>query len=390
MNRLILLGNGFDLAHGLPTSYEDFIFNICKQEILYCLGHTLYRNGNVTRFLDPKIIHKFDTKLPRGNIYNLIKDKINNKYDLTELLSNKKNWIDFYSNETIESVTHQMSVIKCSNSFAFNLVTENNGKNWSDIESYFYSKLIECFGIKNANDPIIKDKDEILKEVKTLNEEFREVTFALGYYLTKYVEEKYKFEAQKEFINILSGNEQTKSTLLLNFNYTQTADMYLPYLQKNNPSELIQIHGKLDRFRDNPIIFGFGDEYDNTYKLLENFNDNSLFYHIKSFGYFKSNNYRNMESFVESDPYEIFIIGHSCGLSDRTLLKYLFEHNNCKSIKIYHYQDPEKDFFKSINNYISVTQEISRHFGKKAAMRSKIVPFNERDFCPQVKLEKIG
>lgn len=25
MNRLILLGNGFDLAHGLPTSYNDFI-----------------------------------------------------------------------------------------------------------------------------------------------------------------------------------------------------------------------------------------------------------------------------------------------------------------------------------------------------------------------------
>ena len=25
MNRLILIGNGFDLAHGLKTSYNDFI-----------------------------------------------------------------------------------------------------------------------------------------------------------------------------------------------------------------------------------------------------------------------------------------------------------------------------------------------------------------------------
>ena len=25
MNKLILVGNGFDLAHGLPTSYKDFI-----------------------------------------------------------------------------------------------------------------------------------------------------------------------------------------------------------------------------------------------------------------------------------------------------------------------------------------------------------------------------
>ena len=26
MNRLVLIGNGFDLAHGLKTSYEDFIY----------------------------------------------------------------------------------------------------------------------------------------------------------------------------------------------------------------------------------------------------------------------------------------------------------------------------------------------------------------------------
>ncbi len=25
MNRIILIGNGFDLAHGLETSYKDFI-----------------------------------------------------------------------------------------------------------------------------------------------------------------------------------------------------------------------------------------------------------------------------------------------------------------------------------------------------------------------------
>lgn len=25
MNRIILIGNGFDLAHGLSTKYEDFI-----------------------------------------------------------------------------------------------------------------------------------------------------------------------------------------------------------------------------------------------------------------------------------------------------------------------------------------------------------------------------
>lgn len=27
MNRLIIIGNGFDLAHGLPTSYKEFMDN---------------------------------------------------------------------------------------------------------------------------------------------------------------------------------------------------------------------------------------------------------------------------------------------------------------------------------------------------------------------------
>jgi hypothetical protein len=28
MNRIIIVGNGFDLAHGLKTKYEDFIIGI--------------------------------------------------------------------------------------------------------------------------------------------------------------------------------------------------------------------------------------------------------------------------------------------------------------------------------------------------------------------------
>ncbi|MBU0940768.1 MAG: bacteriophage abortive infection AbiH family protein [Bacteroidetes bacterium] len=30
MNRLVVIGNGFDLAHGLPTSYKDLSMIIGK------------------------------------------------------------------------------------------------------------------------------------------------------------------------------------------------------------------------------------------------------------------------------------------------------------------------------------------------------------------------
>ena len=31
MNRLVIIGNGFDLAHGLPTSYKHFIDDLWRQ-----------------------------------------------------------------------------------------------------------------------------------------------------------------------------------------------------------------------------------------------------------------------------------------------------------------------------------------------------------------------
>jgi len=33
MNQLIIIGNGFDLAHGLKTSYKDFILDLLSSEV---------------------------------------------------------------------------------------------------------------------------------------------------------------------------------------------------------------------------------------------------------------------------------------------------------------------------------------------------------------------
>ena len=33
MNRIVLIGNGFDLAHGLPSRYEDFVLHLINDAI---------------------------------------------------------------------------------------------------------------------------------------------------------------------------------------------------------------------------------------------------------------------------------------------------------------------------------------------------------------------
>ena len=116
------------------------------------------------------------------------------------------------------------------------------------------------------------------------------------------------------------------------------------------------------------VIFGYGDEMDEKYKELVNKNDNLYLGNIKSIKYLETDNYRKMLEFIESAPYQVCIMGHSCGNSDRTLLNTLFEHRNCVSIKPYYYK--KKD---GTDNYLDLVQNISRNFNDMKLMRDRVV-----------------
>jgi hypothetical protein len=130
---------------------------------------------------------------------------------------------------------------------------------------------------------------------------------------------------------------------------------------------------------DNPIIFGFGDELDENYLKMESERVKGFFEYIKSFGYFRTRNYHELIRFLDQGIYQIYIMGHSCGLSDRTMLNMIFEHENCKSIKIFYHEIAPGE-----NNFKEITQEISRHFKNKAEMRKKIVNFEYSEKMVQV------
>ena len=157
--------------------------------------------------------------------------------------------------------------------------------------------------------------------------------------------------------------------LLLNFNYTKTADLYLT---KTSEFRVNHIHGELDNDK-NPIIFGYGDELDDDYKKIAKLNDNDYLKNIKSIRYLETDNYRRLLSFIDSAPFQIYIMGHSCGNSDRTLLNTLFEHKNCVSIKPFYYQKDDGS-----DNYIELIQNISRNFNDMRLMRDRVV---NKSYC---------
>ena len=156
--------------------------------------------------------------------------------------------------------------------------------------------------------------------------------------------------------------------LLLNFNYTNTANFYI---EGSFVAKINHIHGVLAT--PESVIFGYGDELDSDYEKLKSLNNNDFLQNMKSIKYLESDNYRKLLLFADSAPFQIYIMGHSCGISDRTLLNTLFEHKNCISIKPFYYKISDTE-----DNYLEIVQNISRNFNSMQTMRDKVV---NKTFC---------
>ena len=393
MNRLVIIGNGFDLAHGLPTSYRDFINDYWKNRDINLKEDELISLNLDQRFRPIKI-----------NSFKELKDKIMNDYLSSSVREDEFFGIncrnDFPFNRDFE-------ILKFKNTF-FGLLCNNLSiENWVDVENEYY-KLLKKHIKKSSN-----------REIKMLNKEFEEVKNLLEKYLEKEInktpnineliikifkirkdnsEEYYKEfpnKYKKELIKTQDGNREDLfeeiskvKTYYLNFNYTRTVDEYIKEMNLFGEERFhgevhqIYIHGRLND-ENNPINFGFGDEVDKDYQEIEEKNDNEYLKNIKSFQYLHTSNYKRLLDFIDSENFQIYIMGHSCGLSDRTLLNTIFEHENSCSIKVFFHK--RKD---GTDNYTEITQNISRHFNKKKLMREKIVNKTLCEPLPQIQLSK--
>ena len=341
MNDLYLIGNGFDLAHGLKTSYNDFLLWYLKESI---------SNAEYSTFEDTllKIDSQNSSFIPSGSP------------TIPLLLEHSKR-----SNVSI----------KFKHDFFKKIVENYRDYKWVDIEYEYYMTIVEIYRDMEKSNVIRSDFH--FSRLNPLNLCFDYIKKKLVEYLLT-IEKTSKLENQEIESILLEGTgperKGTGSKLFVNFNYTKTLQLYTSrnFPAKNN---LVNIHGELVN-PSNPIIFGYGDEMDPHYEKIENLNNNEFLKNIKSFGYFRTNNYQRVNSFIEGsgNHFTVKILGHSCGLSDRILLNTIFEHPNCYKIKIYFYQKSEME-----NDYFEKTQEISRHFkaSGKGDMRTKIVSFDE-------------
>jgi len=383
MNRLILLGNGFDLAHGMQTSYNDFILwylTSCFKKALDDKVHEDYLLKITINSASP-----LDKRLVAGNVEEFLLEHYRNN-TLCEIMGTDEQ-PSFYvfstsNDDYYDSTPTPPMIIEVKSKLLVQMINNCAIDRWVDIENLFYRILKEI---------ISSQKPEKQQQVNELNLSMAFMINELQAYLMGLNRPKKLEEYDLLTLGPIQSEDIIKrpplisedlqdhipdKVLLLNFNYTDTAQQYL---QPNGRISINHIHGQINS-KENPMIFGFGDELDEEYKNFELDGTRQIFKYIKSFWYFKTSNYQNLIRFIQSENFQVCIMGHSCGLSDRTMLNMIFEHQNCVSIKIYYYQNPETGH----DNYTELTEEISRHFTDKRQMRLKIVPFDKSSAMPQV------
>ncbi len=376
MNRLVIIGNGFDLAHQMKTSYYDFLLSYIKESFLTAINHSSYED----KLLEIKVLKNVQ------DIFHLI-DHIKNIQDIKEF----KKYLDpndeklYYFSDDTRINSNEIFRWKIKSKFIKQLFLFCYDNRWVDIENRYYEELKETLSYN--------DKTKKLNALNLLNDSFKFLIELLEKYLQKQKPLKLDYEylrifsekiIKDEIVSVkLKTDELPKSFIILNFNHTTTIEDYsketIMFNQNIQWEKTIHIHGQVNN-SDNPIIFGFGDELDKDFEIIENEKIKGFLDYIKSFMYFKTSNYHDLIRFIESDDFQVYILGHSCGLSDRTMLNMIFEHQNCKSIKIFYYSTNDK------NNHFELTQEISRHFKDKGSMRKKIIPVNKSREMPQIKL----
>lgn len=373
MNRLVIIGNGFDMAHGLKTSYKDFINWYWDRRVDAFVGNI----SKVSEDSLCKLTIKDNPNLSCWNVFafenSYFKDiRGNRTCSGYEVITELQKYPDTFSVD--------------STPFFGTIIQSIETRGWVDIENDYYQLLKECsentdcgYTVKELNEQMAFLQENLVEylrtidvpvTIETINSAIRENICiedlsikgkALAKTMGVIEYDTNAFDDNRYMDERFSGMPPER-TMLLCFNYTGTVKEYEQY----GGLILNYIHGELEH--PEHIIFGYGDELDKDYQDILDKQDNELLKNVKSVKYLETRNYHKMLDFLMAAPFQVLIMGHSCGNSDRTLLNTVFEHENCVSIKpFYHKWEDGSD------NYLEFVQNISRNFTNMKLFRDRVV-----------------
>ena len=382
MKKILVVGNGFDLAHGLPTKYNDFLYFLvlcidafsdwkkldgddgnqkyyeCEQVAIHNILQNDSENDSVKKIFDEN----------RKNIEKILKSKsMKNHFSENDLLkymicvyANKQNfncefqWIDV-EDELMRFVKY------------FNVSNIIHVGNKIYLEPKINGKTFYCMDISQhletlSDIPKDKLKSKVFEYIFKNLEQFSSL---LKMYLKLVMD---KFHAKNELHFKFSSNVQNDFYFshIISFNYTNTSTIY------NSKAKIYYVNGCL---KDKNIILGIenpfssdSNEYldDNVHLFFKNVQRILYDFKYKHNTWFKKSNndfypkYGDLK--IKDKSRDVYIVGHSLALSDKYILLDIFEQSD--NITIFYYNDDDKKskitnlykilgdekFYKYVNN----------------------------------------
>lgn len=339
--KVLVIGNGFDVALGLPTRYIDFMEFVCVERPIELVRSV--KSGNTPEEKYKKFfkaesstileeeISRFES-LRRGNFwaqyYRSFQTKIKGWIDLEremipvlrffawlfeqEIRMHGDGRGDTASITTLDEDKYRLAGILpkfISRQGASGGIKP--GYNM-DVRSEYCDKQ---YGIRK--DKIVKD---LIKDLDNFIEMFR-------IYLREFV-----CNAERDQNLII---ENLKADRIINFNYVQS-EMFLPNLKD---AETIHVHG--DTTNANNMVLGVNE--------VPNDPKGDFLYFTKSFQRIKIKANPKYREFWEG-PFDLTFFGHSLDMTDIDIIKPLYEHAD--HVKVFYYKD--RDYEDKILNLIKM------------------------------------
>lgn len=365
---VLLLGNGFDLHHKLPTKYDNFLHTVdflCNN-----YSNELTKIGDV---FGNEELQKQDNFIKNcyyvhKNVYDTIELEEDKIIKIIELTKNNL-WFKYLLksfNKDIGWIDFEKEIAVVVNNFRFfldntDVTLKNNGSNVYIINQFkfFYTTLSQNYvgrlGRINPEYIVeyplhsgekILDKEKIASK---LVEELTDLALALKMYLHCFVENSLLLiKREKDFkrSEIISYIDK-----VISFNYTNTCEKLY------HVNEVFHIHGNVD----NDIVLGINpDKYDEKTTLDTSFIDFKKYYQRTKFATdYEYLNWINSvildKNALNSNDFSLIIMGHSLDITDEDILVKLFRKAN-DIIIFYHDKIAKNTYIKNIIKMFGKTE----------------------------------
>lgn len=352
--RILIIGNGFDLAHGLKTTYRDFLtfcrsidFDDASQNTLrqgldknFWLSHFLLSSINIgDTWIDfEEEIHKAISALSKLSV------GAKTSYPrFFQFQAKKKDSVMFtFPRERKEMQTSFAEEAGYINSILKRSFTplEKDGRNWkSEFDTLkkedksYYSFV--CSSDRGMSTVLFKNTDGV---VNYAYDELRRFVMALEYYLATIND--------TSPLKTFTLQDGTQLNSVLSFNYTNTFERLYPGIAGST----IYIHGKVNSPQTDSCNMVLGTRsFVESDMIADNF---SMFakYHQRQ-RYDNMGAYQALLSHTDLANNNrgnwIGILGHSLDSTDKHLIKRVLTANNRAQITVFYHSDVAK------NNLIS-------------------------------------